>query len=630
MLIFDYVQALENKSSQFTIQRSNVQGMQSHESNQPSLESLAKSLKLKYSKTGLIQATKDFFFKAPNVARCEDDIARYVTILKIVIRKYSPQILHQLFDAERKTFPVFEQLLQYSIHEDVMIKNAARLGLLIILKECQDYVRNYIVQYGAPQYAENMSSFLKRTILNLQDSIKKGQEHYARCAIRRFEEEIEYIDDIFRLENEVVVDKFRTTFIKQFVVPILKSIVEQNADAEKNEISLKTDLFLIGKLMQIVTDRKFKNEIIELLLPIELQETRIRHFILIFNITSIKEITKFKDKIVQKIKNIVSSMKPNLSQIYAIRILGIAIESFLYSKNYYGVFVIFTSFIDELMKYFLPETSISVFKMLDLISSVLEPIAITSQKHDDSFWLELKTNFAKILQVEYLKLCKQLKFDNIMESTTIIDRQYDDFLKNKSNFSNAFEDILYVIPNRNTDEYQENVEYREIDTTLQKLFHLRYLCLHLHQKREKILPLLCNKIRIGEKLTTENCIPCKILVGNTSTIKCFLKLTSSQILILQDNGNDKEGVVVFCSYYKDLLWRKCNETLLLKENTMTDKKIVPIMQLKLKPLSRICILSKTLTIAKQKQNDILKRKLDDLLETVYSQNESNTRKYIKN
>ncbi|GIY17100.1 FPL domain-containing protein [Caerostris darwini] len=198
MLIFDFVKSPGDNSS-FTAQElsKNVENQTEDEI----LGDLVKSFTdVRCSPSEEILRARDFLISFENVARNEDDIGRYVTILKILIRKLSPDILYQLYDSETNEFPIFQKLLQYSLYEDIMIKNAARLSLLAVFKESRGDVKNYVVQYGIPKHSTNIASLLKCIIFDFQDSVEKEQEDCARSAYFQFQEEIEYIDDVLNLK----------------------------------------------------------------------------------------------------------------------------------------------------------------------------------------------------------------------------------------------------------------------------------------------------------------------------------------------------------------------------------------------------------------------------------------------
>ncbi|GIY17099.1 FPL domain-containing protein [Caerostris darwini] len=273
------------------------------------------------------------------------------------------------------------------------------------------------------------------------------------------------------------------------------------------------------------------------------------------------------------------------------------------------------------MKHFLPNSSNSEFKKLDLIGSLLETIAKACIEHNDSPWLDMRSHFARMLQVHYIEICQQVRFNNISEFTSILDGKYKQYLIEKANYCNVFDDISLIFSKR-LNVKSENSKNSEMDVLLRKLFHLRKLCLNIYRKKEKILPLLPSKIVIGETLSTaeENCIPCERLCDGANNFSGhFLKLTPSQILILQDAGNMLEGTVVFSSYYKDLTWVKFHKTLVLRKIRIGEEMESGSIRLKFEQLSKILSISRTLRIAKDKQNEILQRKLEDLLETEYTQ-----------
>ncbi|GFT41019.1 FPL domain-containing protein [Nephila pilipes] len=616
------------------------QKIQSNASSQFS-EILIKAFKkAKCSEQNNILWTEDLsqFFPNGYDVSSEDKIGQYITILKILIRKLSPGILPQLFDSDRKCFPILEWLLKYSFHEDIMVKNSVRLSLLVIFKECQGEVRDYVVQYGIPRHSANLATFFKCIVFDLKDSLEKRQEHAVKLACHRFEEEIEYMDDILRLEIEDIVSEFRTTFFKKFVVPVLFSNLASQAVYYKEPSVLKSieiSLFLIGNLIQTLRDKELKNDIIDMFLPTELENATVQRFTNSFNKISSKIIMDFRRNTVRNIKSIVANTVPNLLLMNSVRTLGIIIDYLVSCNDHNRIFFVYTAFFDSLMRHFQPETN-ELSKLndtkLDIIASILEPIAVESIKKDFTPWLEIQIHFSRILQDQYLAICDKMKFEHVQEFTNILDIKFKKFLKGKAKIRKVFDDISFSTSiNCNLQKYQ-NLKSKEIDVLLRKLFHLRHLCLHMYQKKEKILPLLASKIIIGEKMTIENSIQCEKLVhDNIYASKHFLKLTPSQILVLQVTGNSIEGVVIFCSYYKDTVWTKFKKNLILREiktkrKTYVNKRIVSLsVQLKFQISTQVNTISKTLAKAKTKQNEILQRKVDDLLEAEYIHSKSQGR-----
>ncbi|GFY45146.1 FPL domain-containing protein [Trichonephila inaurata madagascariensis] len=583
---------------------------------------------LKCSEQSDILWTEDlsrFFPNGPNSISSEDKIGQYVTILKILIRKLSPGILHELFDSATKSFPILEWLLKYSFHEDTMIKNAVRLSLLVIFKECQGEVQNYVVQYGIYRHCAHLASFLKCMVIDLRDSLEKRQENTAKLAHLRFEENIEYIDDILCLECEDIVNRFRTTFFKKFVLPVLFLSLAKQTDGASVLKSAEISLFLIGNLIQILRDKELKNDIIDMLLPTKMQDTTIQRFSI-----SLKTITDFRSNVVQNIKRIITNTRQNLLLINVVRTLGIIMDFLVSCNDHYRFFIAYTAFFDSLIWHFQPETS-DFSKLyntkLGIIAAVLESVATASIAKEGTPWLEIRNHFSRILQEQYLAICQKVKFENIQEFATVLDIRHQKFLKGKEYIQKVFDDISCSISISCNLQKYENLKSEEIDIISSKLFHLRYLCLLIYRKQEKILPLLASKIRIGDKVSMKNFIPCdKFIHGNTYASKHFLKLISNQILILQDAGNNKDGIVIFCSHYKDIVWTKLKKNLILREiktkrKNYVNKRIVSSsVQVKFQTSSQIDKISKALAKAKNKQNEILRRKLEDLLETEYIQN----------
>ncbi|GFQ93855.1 FPL domain-containing protein [Trichonephila clavata] len=628
MLIYDYIKNPKYKSC-FSMD----QETHSYASGKFS-DILIKAFKeLKCSEQSDILWIEDlsrFFPSGSNSISSEDKIGQYVTILKILIRKLSPGILHQLFDSATKSFPILEWLLKYSFHEDTMIKNAVRLSLLVIFKECQGEVRNYVVQYGIYRHCAHLASFLKCMVFDLRDSLEKRKENTAKLAYLRFEEDIEYIDDILCLECEDVANRFRTTFLRKFVLPVLFSSLAKQIDEASILKSTEISLFLIGNLIQTLRDKELKNDIIDMLLPTKMQDTTIQRFSVSFNNISLKKITDFRSNVVQNIKRIITNTRQNLLSINVVRALGI-ITDFLASCNDHNrIFIVYTAFFDSLMWHFQPEFS-DFSKLyntkLCIIASVLESVATASIAKEGIRWLEIRNHFSRILQEHYLAICQKVKFENIQEFSPFLDIRHQKFLKGKENIRKVFDDISCSISiSCNLQKYQ-NLKSEEIDIIFSKLFHLRYLCLLIYRKQEKILPLLASKIKIGDKVAMKNSIPCdKFIHSNTYASKHFLRLTSNQILILQDSGNNIDGMVIFCSYYKDTVWTKFKKNLILREiknkrKNYVNKRIVSSsVQLKFQTSSQIDKISKALAKAKNKQNEILQRKFEDLLETEYIQN----------
>ncbi|GFX59538.1 FPL domain-containing protein [Trichonephila clavipes] len=587
---------------------------------------------LKCSEQSDILWTEDlsrFFSNGTNSISSEDKIGQYVTILKILIRKLSPGILHQLFDSATKSFPILEWLLKYSFHEDTMIKNAVRLSLLVIFKECQGEVQNYVVQYGIYRHCAHLASFLKCMAIDLRDSLEKRQENTAKLAHLRFEENIEYIDDILCLECEEIVNRFRTTFFKKFVLPVLFLSLAKHTNETSVLKSTEISLFLIGNLVKILRDKELKNDIIDMLLPTKMQDTTIQRFSTSSNNISLKTIIDFRRNVVQNIKRIITNTRQNLLLINVVRTLGIIVDFLISCNDHYRIFIAYTAFFDSLMWHFQPETS-DFSKLyntkLGIIAAVLESVATASIVNQGTPWLEIRNHFSRILQKQYLAICQKVKFENIQEFATVLDIRHQKFLKGKENIQKIFDDISCLISISCNLQKYENLKSEEIDIISSKLFHLRYLCLLIYRKQEKILPLLASKIGIGDKVSMKNSIPCdKFLHGNTYASKHFLKLISNQILILQDAGNNTDGIVIFCSHYKDIVWTKFKKNLILREiktkrkNYVNKRMVSSSVQLNYQNSSQIEKISKALAKAKNKQNEILQRKLEDLLETEYIQ-----------
>ncbi|GIY02119.1 FPL domain-containing protein [Caerostris extrusa] len=280
-----------------------------------------------------------------------------------------------------------------------MIKNAARLSLLAIFKESRGDVKNYVVQYGISKHSTNIASLLKCIVFDFQDSVEKEQEDCARSAYFQYQEEIEYIDDVLNLEDDMVVDQFRTIIFERLVVPVLFPLITRENSSSKDTYTLKSTeigFFLLGKLLQIITDRELKNDIIDVLIPIELRETTTRN-LAINNTNIFHTVNKLRHKIIKKIRSIFSA---RLSYLFMLttQTFQVIIQFLLSYNDCNRIFLIYTTFFDVLMKHFLPDSSNSEFKKLDLIGSLLETIAKTCVEFNDGPWLDIRSHFARMLQ----------------------------------------------------------------------------------------------------------------------------------------------------------------------------------------------------------------------------------------
>lgn len=477
-----------------------------------------------------------------NDCNSEDDQAHYITLIKSFLRSLEPNSLEIFYNSSKKVLLLIELLLKYSHHTDIMIKNTARISLMIIFQNRCAKIKEHITSVTIPKHINDIIFKLKQIILDIQNFYVKlnlvGMKNMHICYL----EELEYIDDILKIDQNAR-ERIIPMLLNDFIVPfIFTAIIYKKEHIKHDEISCRIGLFLLFQLWQTISDFKVK----EYLTRVILWENEI-----------IKETwtktNKNKNKkdihIINSFKLILLNPKTNIDTIYTLHILYL-IEMYIlqtstkFLKYFYNKFLY--TFLKLLTVKYHFNHSLECLK-LKLLTSLCEPL-LHEISNDSKRWLKQQTFFSKGLEIIYSDICLLLQHE-INNIAVAIDEEYEIFINTDCEIKRTLDDANFLI--------DDNIPFRGnfAGTILQYFFHIRCLYLRKQNEKETVLPLMKNKEKIGKVMRIKDCIKCKKMIYyNIYDDNHFLKLTDNQLIILQTTENKEEGIVIFNSFYKCIDW----------------------------------------------------------------------------
>lgn len=540
----------------------------------------------------------------------EDFEAYYVTMIKFLLRNINQAALNTFYNTSQKSFPILKPLLYYSHHPDLMIKNAARIGLMAIFQKCTGKTMKYITTAIIPEYVSHIILHLKRNALDIQNFSEKCNSAALKRACQYYEEELEYIDDILTLNNAIksqIILGLIDDFIISFILP---AIICTKVQKEPSLIICKVALYLLIKILENITDIDVREIVINFILEEKVLKQDFT-----------KTQFEYKKDFVDSLKVIITKNEFHTEVVYILYLFHIIQTNVRDNREkiikFYDNILIILIKILAFNKQANYDTKCIKSNLLLL---TLKPLTLEKELSGNPCWLKLQTFLSESLKILYSSICKEFKHKEFYNLVSVIDGEYKKFIKNELDNKRIFNDVSCFLLEKNTRGDKKSV----LHTALNNLFLIRYLCLNLTGQEERILPILKAKEKIGSVLNTNDCVPCKKLIHtNIYDDKHFLKLTDRQLLLIQNIGHRQEsnGIVIFSSYYKDITWSEsANNTMIIYETYrhiqfnlwQTQKPLC--FQLKFHNFKDLNFTEKFLTNARNLQVQVIKRKLEDFLE----------------
>lgn len=565
----------------------------------PELESLKLIIKhLNESQTAALTAKCALFddFNFQN----EDAEAHCITSINHLLRTVEPNILSTFYNATTADFPILKCLIKYSHHPDVMIRNAARLSLMSIFQKCRGPAKEYIVLEAIPNYISDILSRVKKAVLDMQVYYGKSNTKNMKTALQSYEEEFEYIDDILKLNSNnknIIIAKI----LNDFIVPFIHTAIIDDQMVYSSPICKRIGLCLLSKLLESITD-------------LDMNECIMR---IVLNKQSMPIDIKLKQHRIDKsLLLILSKEKTNIDTLLVLKIFH-SLQTYILktSKSSLGEF--YHKFLFASMKLLKTNYQSSRFMecfKLKLLISILQPL---TQRNNtcDSNYTKVKDLFFHNLEILYEEIRAKIR-QKIVVVIDIIDEEYEAFIDIKVKRSKIFTDLNFSEDHHIVNKIVDNTKLE-----LYNLFCLRCLYFKFKGEVENCLPMIKKKEEIGEIVTIDNIIKCEKLIGDTFYHReHYVKLTDRQLLILQSTENKTEGIIIFNSYYKDIIFSvDKNDLLKLCDITNTSSSKCHIsskiffIHVKFTNSYDLKFVIDTLIKAKETQIKTVKRKLEKIL-----------------
>lgn len=525
----------------------------------------------------------------------EDAEAYCITAINHLLRTIEPNILSIFYDSTTEDFPLLKSLIKYSHHPDVMIRNAARLSLMSIFQKCQGPAKNYIVLAALPNYINDILNRVKKAVLGLKDYYGKSNKRVVKTALQFYQEEFEYIDDILKLNlnnKNVIISKIW----REFIVPFILTVIIDDPMEYSSPVCRRIGLCLLSELLESITDLDMYECIMRIVLS--------------------KQSMPVDIKLDKSLLFILSKEKTNIDTLLVLNIFH-SFQTYILKTNKRRIGEFYHKFLFasmELLKTNYQSTPLMECFKLKLLISILQPLTQRNNKCDSNY-TKVKDLFFQNLEVLYEEIRAKIR-QNIAVVVDIIDEEYEAFVDIKVNRSKVFTDLKFP-----EDHHIVNKITNDTKLELYHLFCLRFLYLKFKGEEEKCLPVIKKKEEIGEIVTIDNVLKCEKLIGDAFYKKeHYVKLTDRQLLILQSTENKTDGIIVFNSYYKDLIFSVDKNNLLkLCDITNTSSSQCHIssklffIHVKFPYSNDLNFVMDTLIQAKEAQIKIVKRKLEKIL-----------------
>lgn len=525
--------------------------------------------------------------------RNEDNEAYCVTLIKHLLRIMDLNILNS-YEASKVAFPLLQFLHEYSHHRDTMLKNAARISLMTILQKCHGNITEHITLVTIPRHMNAIILHLKLIALKTQNFYEKPKAAALRNIFLSYQEELEYIDDILRINHSSKKIGI-STLLKDFIAPFIFMALtnEKREKYTTSPLSYRIGLCLLSKTLQVITDSDMKDCII-------------RHILQEQSITERNNCEKVMDSLLL----ILMKSKSSADTVITLQILHALQIHILKScaKNYDEFCHIILPSLIKLLKIHLQFSPHMKCLQMKLLISLLNPLVHRTITYNTE-QVKLQEVLFKSIEILYFNICEKIR--HISHLVDVINEEYETFTNIVLDRNMAFNAVNYLFEdNKAVNNAEDNIKIM-----LYHLFCIRHLLLESKNREETCLPTIRRKEKIGKVMLTDNSIPCKKLIcNNIYDDDHFLKLTDRQLLVLQSTKSPAEGVIVFNPYYKDIcLSIHSNNILKIYETHYSNSKPF-FIQLQFLNMGGMQFVAHALPEAKLYQTEYVNRKLNELFQ----------------
>ncbi|XP_024922416.3 protein TRANSPARENT TESTA 9 isoform X3 [Ziziphus jujuba] len=195
------------------------------------------------------------------------DLAPYfVSFLRAVSGKLNRDTLCLLVKVHGDavvSFPLYNEALKFSHHEEKMIQTAIRALTLSIYNVSDDMVYQYITTPPVSKYFSNLVLSLKEQCLHLDALVLAEEETFTRQKRKELLLETDKIvDDLYYIKDIIKVGEFRLSrLVTENLLSLLVFPLLQFKQSNGSKFSTVTSLFLVSRLLQVIGGKDMINSV---------------------------------------------------------------------------------------------------------------------------------------------------------------------------------------------------------------------------------------------------------------------------------------------------------------------------------------------------------------------------------